>query len=134
MLDGTSKIDSTKDLVESCSKFNSELQILTEMTKKRLRDLKNTSEKDDLQSAIAMLKITTPIMIASSKAFVRHPELDVAKINKEFAVDEMRKALNCFCNVLQGNVLQGEEIEVAISRQSQITDLVRNLEEFQASF
>lgn len=134
MLDSTSKVDSSKELVESCTKFNSELQVLTDMTKKRLRDLKNTSEQDDLTSAIAMLKITTPIMVASSKAFVRHPESDVAKINREFAVDEMRKALDCFCNVLQGKVLQGENMEVAISCQSRITDLVQNLEEFQVFY
>lgn len=134
MLDGTSKVDSTKELLESCTKFNTELQILTEMTKKRLRDLKDPSEQDDIQSAIAMLKITTPIMVASSKAFVRHPELDAAKMNREYAVDEMRKALDCFCNVLQGNVLQGEDMEVAISRQARITDLVQNLEEFQVFY
>lgn len=75
------------------------------MTRKRLKDLKNPSEQDDLQAAIAMLKITTPIMIASSKAFVRHPELDAAKINREYAYGEMQKALDCFQDVIKGRMI-----------------------------
>lgn len=128
MLNGTDNVDSTKELLESCTNFNAELQVLTEMTRKRLRDLRYPSEQDDLQSAIAMLKITTPIMVASSKAFVRHPELDAARRNREFAMDEMRSALDCFCHVIQG---QSAQEEVALSSHGQINDLVQNLEEFQ---
>ncbi|KAI1719528.1 vinculin family domain-containing protein [Ditylenchus destructor] len=128
ILEGTGKADSTKELLETCTNLDTELEILTEMTRKRLKDLKNPSEQDDLQAAIAMLKITTPIMIASSKAFVRHPELDAAKINREYAYGEMQKALDCFQDVIKGQV---PSEEVAISRFGKINELVANLEEFQ---
>lgn len=44
-----------------------ELKELTEMTKKRLRDLKEPLAQDDLQAAVSMLKITTPMMVSASK-------------------------------------------------------------------
>lgn len=64
------------------------------MTKKRLKDLRDPAQQDDLQAALALLKITTPIMIASSKVFVRHPELENARVNREFARNEMLKAID----------------------------------------
>lgn len=54
-------------LLKTSHNLEVELKELTEMTKKRLRDMKDPSTQDDLQAAVAMLKITTPIMVASSK-------------------------------------------------------------------
>lgn len=128
MVDYTSKINSIKELLETHTNLDTELQILTEMTKKRLKDLRDPSEQDDIQSAIAMLKITTPIMLASSKAYVKHPESIAAKINREYALSEMRKALDCFKDVVKG---QEPSEEVAISKHGHINSLVQNLEDFQ---
>jgi predicted NUDIX family phosphoesterase len=54
-------------LLKTSHNLEVELKELMEMTKKRLRDLKDPASQDDLQAAVAMLKITTPIMVASSK-------------------------------------------------------------------
>ena len=128
MIDDASKIDSIKELLERHTNLDTELQVLTEMTKKRLKDLRDPSEQDDIQSAIAMLKITTPVMLASSKAYLKHPESMAAKVNREYALSEMRKALNCFKDVVKG---REPSEEVAISKHGHINSLVRNLEDFQ---
>lgn len=101
------------------------------MSRRRLRDLRDPSAQDDLQSALALLKITAPIMVAASKAFVRHPEVDAARANREYALGEMSRALDCFRDVVQGEVPPSDE--VAISRHGRINDLVMNLEEFQVN-
>lgn len=130
MINDANKTDSIKELLETHTNLDTELQVLTEMTRKRLKDLKDPSEQDDIQSAIALLKITTPVMLASSKVYVMHPELVSAKINKEYAFSELHKALDCFRDVVKG---QDPSEEIAISKHGHINSLVQNLEDFQVN-
>ena len=58
---------SKSELLKTSQSLDMELHELMEMTRRRVRDLRDSAAQDDLQAAIAMLKITTPIMIASSK-------------------------------------------------------------------
>uniref|UniRef100_A0AC34FLV2 Uncharacterized protein n=1 Tax=Panagrolaimus sp. ES5 TaxID=591445 RepID=A0AC34FLV2_9BILA len=67
LIDRISNARTADELTEIVKDLHLEMQELTELTKKRLKDMKSDSEKDDLQVAMALLKITTPIMIASSK-------------------------------------------------------------------
>uniref|UniRef100_A0A915D7P2 Uncharacterized protein n=1 Tax=Ditylenchus dipsaci TaxID=166011 RepID=A0A915D7P2_9BILA len=62
------------------------------------------------------------------QSFYTPPEQEAAKINREYAYNEMQKALDCFKDVIQG---QAPSDDVAISRHGRINDLVQNLEEFQ---
>lgn len=96
-----------------------------------MRDLRDPSAQGDIQAAMALLKVTTPIIISSSKAFIRHPELEALRMNREYAFDEMRKSLDCFKMSLKGEVVEGPTEEVAISCQGNPTELVLNLEKFQ---
>lgn len=41
-------------------------------------------------------------MYTASKAYVRHPEVDPARMNRDFAYGEMNKALNAVEDVLKG--------------------------------
>lgn len=93
-IEDTERAETNQELLEKFTNLHTELSELTEMTRKRLKDLRDPAQQDDLQAALALLKITTPIMIASSKVFVRHPEMENARINREFARNEMLKAID----------------------------------------
>uniref|UniRef100_A0A914ZAF2 Uncharacterized protein n=1 Tax=Panagrolaimus superbus TaxID=310955 RepID=A0A914ZAF2_9BILA len=127
LIDRISKARTADELTEIVKDLHLEMQELTELTKKRLKDMKSDSEKDDLQVAMALLKITTPIMIASSKAYIHHPELREAEYNRNYAMTEMRDALmGVKC------ALNGEEVpsHIGISQKGYLNDLVNNLELF----
>jgi hypothetical protein len=133
-------------LLKTSHNLEVELKELTEMTKKRLRDMKDPSTQDDLQAAVAMLKITTPIMVASSKvtkkslvlwknilkflfkAFIEHPRMEGLRVNQQYAVEEINRALDCFCDAVQGEQPQDE---LAISQHGKINELAENFEKFQ---
>jgi catenin alpha len=127
LIDRISNARTADELTEIVKDLHLEMQELTELTKKRLKDMKSDSEKDDLQVAMALLKITTPIMIASSKAYIHHPELHEAEYNRNYAMAEMRDALlGVKC------ALNGEEVppHIGISQKGYLNDLVNNLELF----
>ena len=86
-----------------------------------------------MHAAIALLKVTTPLIISSSKAFIRHPELETVRKNREYAFDEMRKALDCFTTLVQSEVVEGAPEEMAVSKQGGPAELIINLEKFQVS-
>jgi catenin alpha len=128
ILEDSQRIGDTQKLVETCTNLQAEVQELTEMTRKRIKDLRDPSQQDNLQAAISMLNISTPIMIASSKAFVRRPELETARANREYAYDEMHKALDGVKAVLEDKEVSEE---IAISQHGRLNDLILNLEKFQ---
>ncbi|KAL7073233.1 hypothetical protein ACQ4LE_007132 [Meloidogyne hapla] len=119
---------SKSELLKTSQNLDMELHELMEMTRRRVRDLRDSAAQDDLQAAIAMLKITTPLMIASSKAFLQHPSLDGLKLNQSYADDELNRALDCFCNAVQG---ERSHDELAFSQHGKLNDLALNFEKFQ---
>nr|CAD2199596.1 unnamed protein product [Meloidogyne enterolobii] len=119
---------SKSELLKTSQNLDMELHELMEMTRRRVRDLRDSAAQDDLQAAIAMLKITTPIMIASSKAFLQHPGLDGLKLNQNYAEDELNRALDCFCDAVQGD---RPHDEFAFSQHGKLNELALNFEKFQ---
>ncbi|CAK5116848.1 unnamed protein product [Meloidogyne enterolobii] len=119
---------SKSELLKTSQNLDMELHELMEMTRRRVRDLRDSAAQDDLQAAIAMLKITTPIMIASSKAFLQHPGLDGLKLNQNYAEDELNRALDCFCDAVQGDRPHDES---AFSQHGKLNELALNFEKFQ---
>ncbi|KAI3422107.1 hypothetical protein GPALN_012640 [Globodera pallida] len=127
-LDDVGAANSEKQLVQTYRNLEVEMKELVEMTKKRLRDVKDPAMQDDLQAAISVLKTTTPIMFASARAVVSHPELEGLYINRKFAAEQIHRALVCMNDVLQGE-LPNEDL--AISQHGGINELVLNFERFQ---
>ena len=50
------------------------------------------------------------------------------KLNQQYAVDEINRALDCFCDAVQGEQPQDE---LAISQHGKIDELALNFERFQ---
>ena len=47
--------------------------------------------RDDLAAARAILKKHSTMLMTTSKAYVRHPELAAAKANRDFVMRQVRK-------------------------------------------
>lgn len=63
----TEKAETNEQLEQRSASLVAEVEELTEITRKRLRDFRNEDQKDDLQAAIHVLKAVTPMIIATSK-------------------------------------------------------------------
>ncbi|KAH7710191.1 catenin [Aphelenchoides avenae] len=94
-LNETEKADTKKQLEQRSASLIAEMEELTEITRKRVRDLRDEDQQDDLQAAISVLKAATPMLIASSRAFVTHPELEAARLNREYSFRQAHNALDC---------------------------------------
>ena len=58
--------------------------------------------RDDLAAARAVLKKHSTMLLTASKVYVRHPELDLAKVNRDYVFKEVCKAVNTISDVAQG--------------------------------
>lgn len=83
-----------------------------------------------LQAARALLKTNSPILYTASKAYVRHPEVDPARQNRDYAYDEMRRAIKVADDILQDRGPQGD----AAYLNRQPGDLIAALNDFEVSF
>merc|ERR1711974_424766 len=66
-----------------------------------LKDLKDPRRRDDLAAARAVLKKNSMMLLTTSKAYVRHPELSAARENRDFACKQMCDAVNMISDVAQ---------------------------------
>lgn len=69
---------------------------------KRQQELKDPQLRDDLAAARAVLKKHSTMLLTASKVYVRHPELDLAKINRDSVLKQVCEAVNSISNVAQG--------------------------------
>lgn len=110
-----------------------EMEELTKLTKRRIFDLVNRDDQDNLQSAVALLKITTPIMISASKVYVacqgaENPAaIQRANENREFAFSDMNDALDGISKVING---QSPSENVGLALHAKLDPLIVNLEKF----
>lgn len=69
---------------------------------KRQQELKDPQLRDDLAAARAVLKKHSTMLLTASKVYVRHPELDLAKINRDQVLRQVCEAVNTISDVAQG--------------------------------
>lgn len=62
--------------------------------------------RDDLAAARAVLKKHSTMLLTASKVYVRHPELDLAKVNRDFVLKQVCEAVNTISDVAQGKSSQ----------------------------
>ncbi|KAI6186254.1 Protein humpback-1 [Aphelenchoides besseyi] len=118
----------TRQLVQTTQvELKEEMEVLTQMTKRRLNDLAEFNDQDNLRSAMALLKITTPILISSSKVCISCPKAEEAIRNRNFAYNDINEALDGVEKVLKGETPP----EIAgVALHSKLDPLIVNLEEF----
>ncbi|KAK0409589.1 hypothetical protein QR680_004641 [Steinernema hermaphroditum] len=91
--------DSNKMVEDYYQQMCIEIEVLQELTKTRVKNLRYPSERDDLRSAFAEIRATAPVYFAATKAFVRHPDQPSAQNLRDQAYRDVDSALVKFAHV-----------------------------------
>ncbi|KAI6217850.1 Protein humpback-1 [Aphelenchoides fujianensis] len=127
-----------RELVEiSEVRLKEEIEVLTRLTRRRFPDLAHREDRDNLQSAMALLKITTPILISASKVHIASQGAEEpavvqrAAANRQFAYEDAKDALHGVSEVMNRRPPRepsGAEVDVAYSHlEHKLKDLQRHL-------
>lgn len=100
-LQGVMNATSQQGLMDSFRTLGKSIGELEEMAAKRQADLKDPRRRDELAAARAMLKKNTMMLLTTSKAYVRHPELAAAKANRDYAYKQLCEAINIISAAVQ---------------------------------
>ncbi|KAL3863765.1 hypothetical protein ACJMK2_005501 [Sinanodonta woodiana] len=92
---------SQQELMDSFKNFGKSVVDLSERAAQRQADLKDPRRRDDLAAARAMLKKNSMMLLTTSKAYVRHPELAPARANRDWAYQQLCDAVNMISGVAQ---------------------------------
>jgi len=101
-LDFIKSVSSEADLMEGMGKFRKSSADLMSQAAKRQNELKDTSLRDDIAAARAVLKKHSMMLLSTSKAYVQHPELVMAKENRDYVLRQVCEAVNTISDVAQG--------------------------------
>lgn len=93
---------SQDELISNMRKFGQNANELIKQAAKRQHELKDPQLRDDLAAARAVLKKHSTMLLTASKVYVRHPELDLAKVNRDFVLKQVCEAVNTISDVAQG--------------------------------
>lgn len=83
---------------------------LIKQAAKRQQELKDPQMRDDLAAARAVLKKHSTMLLTASKVYVRHPELDLAKLNRDYVLKQVCEAVNTISDVAQGKSSQPTDV------------------------
>lgn len=95
---------------------------------KRQQELKDPQLRDDLAAARAVLKKHSTMLLTASKVYVRHPELDLAKVNRDYVLKQVCEAVNTISDVAQGKA------SAPVEMYSGAGELAAALDDFDVSF
>uniref|UniRef100_A0A6B2E4V5 Putative alpha-catenin n=1 Tax=Phlebotomus kandelakii TaxID=1109342 RepID=A0A6B2E4V5_9DIPT len=105
-LDKLKNASSQDELLNNMRQFGNNANELIKQAAKRQQELKDPQLRDDLAAARAVLKKHSTMLLTASKVYVRHPELDLAKVNRDFAFKQICEAVNTISDVAQGKSSQ----------------------------
>lgn len=93
---------SQDELLNNMRQFGRNANELIKQAAKRQQELKDPQLRDDLAAARAVLKKHSTMLLTASKVYVRHPELDLAKVNRDYVLKQVCEAVNTISDVAQG--------------------------------
>ncbi|KAK6060321.1 hypothetical protein COOONC_02020 [Cooperia oncophora] len=126
LLDGVRAATSNQEVIDRYQLLIAEIEEVEETVKRRIADLRDPNQKDDLLACKGHLKSLCPLLFATSKAFVRHPESDEARQNRDYAQAEAMLALNAI-----DAILRGEKPDMSFTSQGRLGQLISELDQFQ---
>jgi catenin alpha len=88
-LENLRNVNSHDELMVSIGRFNTSAHDLMSQAAKRQYELKDPAMRDELAAARAVLKKHSVMLLTTSKAYVRHPELAAAKANRDFVMRQV---------------------------------------------
>uniref|UniRef100_A0A336MMC9 CSON001946 protein n=1 Tax=Culicoides sonorensis TaxID=179676 RepID=A0A336MMC9_CULSO len=109
-LDKLRNASSQDELVNNMKQFGRSANELIKQAAKRQQELKDPQLRDDLAAARAVLKKHSTMLLTASKVYVRHPELDLAKVNRDYILKQVCEAVHTISDVAQGKSSQPQDI------------------------
>ncbi|OAF69353.1 Alpha N-catenin [Intoshia linei] len=107
-VDNLWKVTNEKDVDVRYKELSNSLKILKSCTLQRERDIKDYEARDEISAANATIFRTYPMLLTSIKTFVRHQDVNAAKINTDFTFRQVKKAINTISKVVLGEEHVGE--------------------------
>lgn len=101
---------SQDELLNNMRQFGRNANELIKQAAKRQHELKDPQLRDDLAAARAVLKKHSTMLLTASKVYVRHPELDLAKQNRDVVLRQVCEAVNTISDVAQGKSTQPSDM------------------------
>ncbi|KJH53668.1 vinculin family protein [Dictyocaulus viviparus] len=126
LFDNVRSATSNKEVVDRYELLTSEIEEVEEIVKRRVEDLRDSNERDDLLACNGLMKSICPLFFTTTKAYVRHPEDEKSRSNCEYAYGEALATLNAMVSTLKG-----ENAAMSFSAQSRLRQLVTELDQFQ---
>uniref|UniRef100_A0A182XK62 Alpha-catenin n=1 Tax=Anopheles quadriannulatus TaxID=34691 RepID=A0A182XK62_ANOQN len=111
-LDKLRNASSQDELMNNMRQFGRNANELIKQAAKRQQELKDPQLRDDLAAARAVLKKHSTMLLTASKVYVRHPELDLAKVNRDHILKQVCEAVNTISDVAQGKSSQPQDVYV----------------------
>ncbi|KIH59942.1 hypothetical protein ANCDUO_09814 [Ancylostoma duodenale] len=105
LLDGIRAATSNQEVIDRYQLMIAEIEEIEETVRRRIADLRDPNQRDDLLACKGVLKSSCPLVFATTKAFVRHPENDESRQNRDYAHSEALAALNAMDSILRGEVM-----------------------------
>lgn len=126
-------LDNCRDMhevIDRYSKFCSEIEEITSVTKKRVKDLKNPNDIIDLQAVFSSIYMNKHPLLTTTKTYLKYPQSDKAKEMKNNIYNEIRKNLNNIEDILND---KGEwnPNNGGMSHFGNIDKLIQELDNFQ---
>uniref|UniRef100_A0A0K8TL21 Putative alpha-catenin n=1 Tax=Tabanus bromius TaxID=304241 RepID=A0A0K8TL21_TABBR len=109
-LNNLKNASSQDELLNNMRQFGRNANELVKQAAKRQQELKDPQLRDDLAAARAVLKKHSTMLLTASKVYVRHPELDLAKVNRDYVLKQVCEAVNTISDVAQGKSSQPTDI------------------------
>ncbi|KHJ85131.1 hypothetical protein OESDEN_15148 [Oesophagostomum dentatum] len=126
LLDGIRSATSNQEVIDRYQLMTAEIEEIEETVRRRIADLRDPNQRDDLLACKGLLKTSCPLVFATTKAFVRHPENDESRQNRDYAHGEVLAALNAM-----DAILRGEKADMSFTAQGRLGHLISELDQFQ---
>lgn len=126
LFDGVRAATSSQEVIDRYQLLTSEIEEVEEVVRRRIVDLRDTNQRDDLLACNGLIKSICPLFFAAAKAFVRHPEDDESRQNRDYAHSEALAALNAM-----DRILRGEKADMSFTSQGRLGQLISELDQFQ---
>ncbi|XP_074643646.1 catenin alpha-2-like [Tubulanus polymorphus] len=100
-LDHIKNARNQQELMQFFRQFGQNVMELSDAAGRRQNDLKDPRRRDDLAAARATLKKNSMMLLTTSKAYIRHPELAAARSNRDYAYKQVCDAVNTIHGVAE---------------------------------
>ncbi|KAK7080612.1 Catenin alpha-1, partial [Halocaridina rubra] len=95
---------SNNELMDAFRRFSLSLNNLLDHTARRQQEMMDPRLQDDLAAARATLNRSTTMLLTTSKAYIRHPELSAARANRDYVLAQVCQAIDIIKNGAQGEL------------------------------